>query len=68
MGLLWAQATGQEDPVPRFVPRAVVTTTEDEATAGTSTTTEVSETTEAVATTGTAEAAADIVMTLASGW
>ena len=45
-----------------------MTTTEDEAMAGTSTTTEVSETTEAVATTGTAEAAADIVMTLASGW
>ena len=54
--------------MPRFIPRTVVTTTEDEATAGTSTTTEVSETTEAVDTTGTVEAAADTVMTSASGW
>ena len=53
-----AQATGQEDPVPRLVPRAVVTeAAEEESTPGSSTTSEGMETTEVVATTGTGESA-----------
>ena len=63
-----APATGQEDPVPRLAVRAVVTAAEEESTPGSSTTTEGTETTEVVATTGTGEAATDSVMTMETSW
>ena len=63
-----AQATGQEDPVLRLAPRAVVTAAEEESMPGSSTTTEGTETTEVMATTGTGESATDSVMTTETSW